>query len=530
MQDKKKLKLLKAYATLAKSLGIYPTIAELNEAGVTRNTFRFYFGTHSQYRDQAKKAFPDLFKNVLDDSMFNNSVHDALQKEVRTIKRFVITTAIAGAPVHKGLLASIKTFCKERSAMLMIIPADYALQNISKELATDPDVRIVFKTLSLNSNICINPIKIDPKQVDPATGLDSFGQSETVIIGSPKQRRVPVATANGKFARVIQATGAITRPNYIPRDGIPKRRDTLAERHHRMGGVIVEIVDNKLYHFRHFEMAKDGSFNDVAGTAEFINYSGEGTKPATVAAIVQGDSHVGETNKIVSDAVDEICRLSKPDYRVSHDFFNGASLSHHNMYNQIERAIMAKDNRISVEREIRITAAELVRIRELKTAKVHVIVESNHNMWIGQYLNKGFFTDENRHISVKLQDLAMQGKHPLRAAMEDICGVKPGNDIRWLGANDEFRLAGVELAAHGHLGSNGRRNPGIKGMYNAFGKVFFGHVHHGEVFHDAMSVGTSTHLTLSYNSGASNWDNAQGILYADGTRQLINIIKGKWRL
>lgn len=525
MKDKKKLKLLKAYASLAKSLGAYPTIAELQEAGISRNTFRHNFGTHDDYKEAAKQAFPEHFKDVLDDSMFNNSVHDALQKEVRTVKRFIITTAVAGAPLHKGLLASMKKFQELHQAMVLVIPADYALQDMNKTLVADPDVRIVFKTLHLNTNICVNPIKIDPKQVDPATGLDSFGQSETVIIGSPKQRRVPVANSNSKLARVIQATGAITRPNYIPRDGIPKRRDTLAERHHRMGGVIVEIVDDKLYHFRHFEMSKDGSFNDL-----FHNYSGEGMKYVGCAAIVQGDKHVGDTDPAVNAAVDEMCAIGKPRYRIEHDFFNGASISHHSEKNQVERAIMAKQGKISLHNELNITSGEMKRVRSLKTAKTHVIVESNHNDWIMQYLNRGHFTDENRHVSVKLQDLAMEGKHPLQAAMETLYGVKPGTDIKWLGIDDDFRVAGVELAAHGHLGANGKRNPGTKGMYKCYGKVMFGHGHHGEIYHDAMMVGTSTYLKLGYNKGCSSWDNSQGILYADGTRQLVNVIGGKWRL
>ncbi len=526
MQDKKKLKLLKIYANLSKSLGGYPTLVELKDAGVSRNSFRHHFGTHEDYREAAKEAYPDSFKNVLDDSMFNNSVHDALQAEVKKVKRFVITTAIAGAPVHKGLLASMKTFQKQNpGTMICVIPADYALQEMNKELVTDPNIKIVFKTLKLNSNICINPIKIDPKQVDPATGLDSFGQAETVIIGSPKQRRLPVATANGKYARIIQATGAITKANYIPRDGIPKRRDTLAERHHRMGGVIVEIVDNKLYHFRHFEMAKDGSFNDL-----FYNYSGEGRRSEGCAAVITGDTHVGETDPEVLAAADELCAIGKPKYRVSHDFFNGASISKHSELNQVERAIMAKENKISLERELKLTATELQRVRKLGTAKIHVIVESNHNDWVAQYLNCGRFTDENRHISVRLQDLAMQGHHPLKAAMEKLCDVTPGNDIKWLDVNDEFRIAGVELAAHGHIGINGRRNPGTKGIYKAYGAAIHGHTHQAEIYHGAMSVGTSTFLSLGYNKGSSSWSHTHAILYKDGTKQLINVIKGKWRL
>ena len=516
-------KIIKKFSDLAKKNSAYPTRSEMIKGGTSRDIIRHYFGDMDGLKLAAKVAYPEKFENVIDLEMFNDQAFNDIKAKVASHKVFVIQSVIAGAPVHKKLKASVETYLKKRKGMHLIIAADYALQSIDPDLMSDPTVEIVFRTLNLNSNICVNPIKIDPKQMDPATSLDSFGHSETVIIGSPKQRRVPVANSNGKLARVIQATGALTKPNYVPRDGVPKRRDTLADKQHRMGGVIVEIVNDKLYHFRHFEMCKDGSFNDL-----FYNYSGSGVKFVGCEAIIQGDKHVGDTDPVVNKAVDEMCLVGKPKYRVEHDFFNGASISHHSRDLRIERAIAAAKGKVSLDKELKITADELFRVRKLKTASVHVIVESNHNDWLMQYLNKGDFTDENRHISTKLTDKAIGGEHPLQAAM-GLFGVKTGADLKYLQIDDDFVVAGVALGNHGHLGSNGKRNPGTKGMYKAYGKCFFGHGHHGEIFHDAIMVGTSTHLKLGYNKGASSWDNSQGILYSDGTRQLVNVILGKWR-
>lgn len=526
MSDRK-VDIAKRYARLARKLGKYPSRAELKKhEEISRDMIRDHFGDTDALKSAALEAHPEAFANIIDPENFTLGVHRELVAKCKGYKRFVVTTAVAGAPVHDGLMASIKKFCELKGALLLVIPANYALQEIDPDLVTDPAVNIVFRTLKLNSNISVNPIKIDPKQVDPALGLDAFGQTEgTVIIGSPKQRRVPVANSNTKLARLIQATGAITRPRYIPRDGLPKRRDTLAHKHHRMGGVIVEIVDNKLYHFRHFEMCRDGSFNDL-----FTNYSEDGAKFVGCAAIIQGDKHVGDTDPKVNKAVDEMCEMGKPKYRVEHDFFNGKSISHHSMQNQVERAVLAATNKISLAHELEITADELRRVRELKTAQTHVIVESNHNDWIMQYLNHGRFDDANRLVATKLQVLAIEGHHPLKAAMEKLYGVTPGKDIRWLDIDEDFRIAGCVLGAHGHLGANGRRNPGVKGIYKAYGKAIVGHGHHSEIYHDAMMVGTSTFLKVGYNVGASSWDNSQGILYEDGTRQIVNVIGGAWRL
>ena len=184
---------------------------------------------------------------------------------------------------------------------------------------------------------------------------------------------------------------------------------------------------------------------------------------------------------------------------------------------------------VHLKKELELCAQELLRVKKLGTAKQHVIVESNHNDWLMQYLNKGNFSHENRLIATKLQSLVIETEeHPFKAAMK-MLGVPDTGSIIYLDIDDDFVKAGVALGNHGHLGANGRRNPGTKGMYKAYGKCFFGHGHHGEIFHDAMMVGTSTWLKLGYNKGASNWDNCQGVLYKDGTRQLIGVIKGKWK-
>ncbi|NBP02992.1 MAG: hypothetical protein EBU90_23345 [Proteobacteria bacterium] len=516
--------IVKEYVALARRISAYPSRSDLIRAGISRDRIRSHFGNMAELKAASKEFYPESFTKIIDTEIFNSSAFEDLKKKAKKHKVFVVTTVVAGAPVNQNLMQSIKQYCKKRNAMLLVIPADYALQQLDHDLVSDKDVNIVFKTLHLNSNICVNPIKIDPKQVDPATGLDSFGHSETVLIGSPKQRRLPVANSNNKMARIIQATGALTRPNYIPNDGIPKRRDTLAEKHHRMGGVIVEIVDDKLYHFRHFEMCKDGSFNDL-----FYNYSKGGVKFVGCLGIIQGDKHVGDTDPKVNAAVDEMCASGKPKFRVEHDFFNGKSINPHGEDDLIETAQLAEAGELNLRKEFQLCADELNRVRKLGTADIHVIVESNHNDWILRYLKKGKFSPENRLIATKLQALVIEnGENPFKAAME-MMGVKMGPDLLFLNVDDDFVKAGIALGNHGHLGANGRKNPGTKGMYKAYGACFFGHGHHGEIYHDAMMVGTSTHLKLSYNKGASSWDNAQGILYKDGTRQLINVIHGKWR-
>ena len=487
---------------------------------------RDHFGDMESLKDSSRLDFPKHFEEVIDPSNFSREVHLELKAKVAKHKRFVITTAVAGAPIHDDFFLSLKKYCEIKKAMLLVIPANYALYDIDPQLISDSNTNIVFEPIRINSNLSIDPIKIDPKQVDPAVGLDAIGRREgTVIIGSPKQRRIPIANSNEKLARIIQATGAMTKPRYVPADGVPKRRDRLAFEHHVIGAVVVEVVDDNLYHFRVVQAKRDGSFNDL-----FNNYSEDGEQFVGCEAIVQGDYHVGETDPQVDAAVDEMCGLGKPKFRIFHDFFSGISINHHEMKNKVLRAIQAGENKTSLEDELKLALSVIESKRKLKTAKHLVFVKSNHDEFLDRYLAEGTFDDQNRKISTKLQGIAMDKLDPFRYGLEQLMGLKDGPDLIWMKRDKDLRIAGIELGAHGDLGANGKRNPGSKGMYKAYGKVMYGHCHYGEIWHDSMSVGTSSYMRLGYNRGASSWDHSQGIVYKDGTRQLVNVINGKWRL
>lgn len=526
MSKSRKEEIALSYAKLAKKLKAYPSRSDLKKIGISRDMIRDHFGDMESLKEFSKESKARYFEKLIDPDYFDDSVHKDLQAKAKQYKRFIVTTAVAGAPVHRDFLASIKKFAEINKALILMFPANYALYDLEHDIVTDPAINIVFRKLRLNSNLYLDPIKIDPKQVDPVVGLDAIGKTEgTVIIGSPKQRRIPIANSNEKLARIIQATGAITKPRYIPSDGIPKRRDRLAEEHHVMGAVVIEIVDDKFYHFRIVQMKRDGSFNDL-----FYNYSEDGKVYVGCEAIVQGDLHITETDPLVDAAVDEMCAIGKPKYRILHDMFSGVSINHHEIRNKVLRARLAMENKISLEEEFKANARVIEEKRKKKTAKHIVVVKSNHDEFLDRYLAEGSFDDVNRVLSTKLQILAMEGKDPLKNGLETLFGVKPGTDLIWLQRDQDFKIAGVENGAHGDLGSNGRRNPGAKGMYKAYGKVNYGHCHYGEIWHGAMSCGTSSYMRLGYNRGSSSWDNSQIIEYDDGTRQLINVIKGKWKL
>lgn len=516
-------KILKKYIDIAHKLGKWPTRADLLSYGISRDMVRYHFGNLNNLKDKAGRQDKTLKKlNIYTDSLLEDQ-----KKSIQGHKVFVVTTAVGGAPVHKKFYESLKKYCAVNKAKLLVIPSNYQLFDLDPTISKDPDVLIVFRPLHLNSNVTVHPIKIDPKQIDPVVGLEAIAkQDKTIIVGSPKQRRRHIANASD-FTAVIQSTGAVTKPNYMPHDGVPKRRDTLAMTHHVMGAVVVEVQDDKYFHFRNIEMSPDGSFVDLC-----VRYNPNSIDTETPSVAVLGDYHVTETDPEVERATHDLLTMSTPQYVVFHDFFSGVSINHHEAHNYVLLARRANYGQLSLEEEIKENVKVIKQyLSKYPSSTKLVFVRSNHDEFLHRYLARGDFAPNNRQLSLELAIVAIQGEDPLVYAYKKYgISEKEIKRIMFLKRDEPFVVAGNYLSAHGDIGTNGSRNPGAKGMFRAYGKCIFGHTHTPEIWHGAMSVGTSSKLKLEYNVGASSWMNTHALVYRDGTRQLVNIIEGRFTI
>jgi hypothetical protein len=121
----------------------------------------------------------------------------------------------------------------------------------------------------------------------------------------------------------------------------------------------------------------------------------------------------------------------------------------------------------------------------------------------------------------------MEGKDPVKSAVEKV-GLKAKN-IRWLQRDEDFKVAGIQLGAHGDIGPSGTRG-NIKNMRKSYGLSVTGHSHSPGIHHGAFAVGTSSLLKLGYNVGPSAWLQTHAVIYSDGSRQLVNMISGIWKM
>jgi hypothetical protein len=533
LQDKKK-NMLRDYANLRKQIRRDLSVEDFtSNTEYTKDMMKHYYGSLSNIDEEARLKYPRCFLDVYIEDMMTEKQLDKLRVTIANNKKFVITTAVTGCELDSKMYRSVKTYCKKNNAALLILIASDPASNrdrgslgrVDKRLTTEA---IVLEDSELNSNIFLSTIKLSAKHVDPISGLGRIGQREgSFVYASPKQRLKSSPVSNTKLPHFLMTTGAITVPDYTSANYMSNRTAYIANHDHVMGGVIVEIGDSDEYHFRQFQCDNAGKFIDLG-----IEYSATGTKKIRPEAFVLGDWHSGSTCPMSKLVWDDICRTLKPKKLIMHDLFDGKSINHHEANNIDSKAKRAESGQLNLREELNLVARDLEYLTSL--ADEVVVVKSNHDEFLDRFLQKGDFKNDPYNYKTFLE-LALHYVHtsedPLKYGVEKMGNInlKCMNKIKWLKRDEDLRLADIQLGAHGDKGANGARG-GLQSMEFAYGNSVTGHSHSPEVLRGAWQVGTSSHLKLGYNVGPSSWLNSSCLVYPNGQRQLINAIKGKYRI
>lgn len=432
-------------------------------------------------------------------------------------KKYIITSAVPGADLNDKFYKSIQTYCKKNKAKLLIIPT----LPMSRKDILDIDVPeecLVTKNLPLNSKIRISNIHIRPTQIDPVSGLQRNSQTDgSFIFASPKQRLKFVPNSNTKYPHALMTTGAITLPTNYKQD----RAGQIAEMDHVNGALIVEIVDNNMYHFRQVQADdKDGSFIDLG-----VQYLSTGKmRKAEVEAVVFGDWHSLQTDPVVRRVSLKMIERFKPERTIVHDGLDFYSRNHHHKGKNILNA--RKADLCNVDKELNIFALDMKEIA--KRSKSVVVVKSNHDEALDRWLESGAYVEDDRNFEIghQLALIALKGRDPLEHYVRSKTSVP---NVRFLKRDEDLKLSSrkIQCGSHGDIGSNGARGS-TAAIELAYARSISGHSHTPEILRGAFVVGTSSYLKLEYNRGPSSWMNTHCILYRNGSRQLLNIIDGNY--
>ena len=163
-----------------------------------------------------------------------------------------------------------------------------------------------------------------------------------------------------------------------------------------------------------------------------------------------------------------------------------------------------------------------------------VIVRSNHDDFLDRWLKN---EDWKKQPSYKNSRLYME----YSGILLDQYGNDPKNvqgiipylineafpNFITLGRNSSYKKYGWELGQHGDVGASGSRGSLLQ-FRKLNTKIVVGHYHSPGRKDGALAVGTSTHLRVGYNKGASGWLQSHVLIHKTGRSQHINFIKGEY--
>lgn len=509
---------LEAYAAIVRDIGRAPTTDELSSRGTDHGTIRRTFGGMRAVEDVCREFYPELWRDAPLESVIAKAPPGKA-------KRYVVTTAVVGCDVDDAFLASLRSYCRERRAELIVmVAADPASRKspggygyISKKLA---GCHILGEDVQLNDALRLSTAMMSAKQINPETGLQRITKG-CAVYASPKQRMQSIPHS-GTTPRLFLTTGAITVPGYETDLYMSKRTAHIAEHDHVMGALVFEIESEQIFHVRQIRASDNGSFTDVAR-----KYTGErSNRNVRAGGLVLGDYHAAQITEESKAAIASIVDATKPEAIVLHDLFDGQSINPFEQGRTITRGRMAARGGLSLEDELRKTRDELAWVAGM-TERVFV-VRSNHDAFLDRYLEDARFKDEpwNSAIALRLALALHEGRNALEAGIE-MCGGSPGNVV-WLRRDESHQIAGIEIGHHGHRGPNGAKGT-PKNLEATLGDAVIGHSHSPGILRGIFSVGTSTDLRLSYNEGPSSWCQTHCLIHKDGGRQLVTVIGGAWR-
>lgn len=463
-----------------------------------------------------------------------------LHKTIRSAKgvqRYVITAAQNATAINRPFFDSLLGYCKHQRAQLIVIPYRYKNPTSIWSKAAEHDdwwaaelvPYMLDRRVRLNKHlILLADIKTQPTANTPLQGFESITGPHSAIIGHPKLELTTVPTPQERLPKLLTTTGAVTQKNYLPSKAGKK-----GEFHHTFGACVVE-VDRSTFHMRQINAVKDGSFMDLR-----YEYRGaKRTDTGGVAALILGDEHEEFIDPSAVSATfgrGGIVPTLRPALIISHDIHDFYSRNHHHIGEAFIEYVKHHTGTDDVRKMLEKTFAYVTRTTPPYAKRV--FVSSNHPDALAKWVKRADWRSDPRNAEFLLETALVM----LRGSYMGDSGAKTidpfaywghkmlANDSSYvfLAADQSFQVCGIELGYHGHYGLNGAR--GSRNSFARIGtKVVIGHGHSPGIREGAYQTGTNSRLRLEYVHGPSSWLHTDCLVYKNGKRSLISVIRGKW--
>lgn len=379
----------------------------------------------------------------------------------------------------------------------------------------------------------------------------SVGGFSSTVFAAPKLELEHRPRVGRKYPKAIMTTGAVTHPDYhIDNLGQQDRTGEIATKEHTYAALVFEL-SGKTFHFRQLHANKRGHFYDIdplRGGALLVTSTGIEHRPHDISTLICGDWHTGKTDetvrKVTFSGKKSFVKMLCPDHICLHDFVDCDSVSHWEQDQAVRRAFKAPLGRDSLKKELDEGVAELVFIHQHTDAVIHII-PSNHNEYVKEYIEKLKWRNDDINLAF--------GSKLFNAMVEDLesrsprkCDVRPIDPVSWYftkqvpfpikthSRQDALVLpkngkGGILCSLHGDKPPGGGITRSTKTFLKMNQRITLGHNHSSTILGNIWRVGVSTPLMQHYvDNPTTNWTNTHQVIFANGQRQNINIINGKW--
>ena len=470
------------------------------------------------FRKKMQKAKVTKNVKVVEDT---DTFKTAQRREMnKTSQKFIITWAQNATPVNLPFLKNIEAYAKEIGAEVSVVAGRYKNPTSKfRELKDEHWAKEVIPYLDANRHnvhpflAILSDIKVQPTASTPLSGFNGVTGLESCIIGHPRIHLKSLPVLDGYMNKLLVTTGAVTVENYT--DSKAGKKGAF---NHQLGFVIAE-VDGDIFHLRQVSADKNGDFIDLFTEVK----QGVISKVGSCAAIVFGDVHIGDDDKIALEASFDLASKLKPGKIILHDIFNGHSVNHHETKHPFKVLQRESKGELSLKEEISNLKKWFRRYSDYE----YVVVRSNHDEFLDRWLEGSDWRREaNKKEYLKYAAVLAQNKAP-KGIIPYILDKNFPEYVITLGINDSYRIKGWELGVHGHLGAGGSRGSIVQ-FKNLNTKTVTAHTHAPERQDGSLTAGTLTKLRVGYNDGLSGWLHSNVIIHNNGKAQHINIVKGRY--
>jgi hypothetical protein len=298
---------------------------------------------------------------------------------------------------------------------------------------------------------------------------------------------------------------------------------------------VVEIQDKHVFHMRSCVADSKGTICDLDRW-----YSPSGVKPTgRWPALVTGDEHALFVDATIAEGTygpKGLVALGRPRTIVRHDILDSYAVSHWHRKNVLTRYVKSQTGFDSLTQEMELTCQHVDETTPKNTE--NLIVASNHDDHVWRWLNEAEWRNDLTNAQIY---------HEMWAAVLEAAAWDPGygakdpespfalwaskriaSKTRFLKRDEHTTIEGILVSLHGDNGPNGARGS-LVNLSKMGVKAIIGHTHTPGIEKGCYQVGVSTG-TLSYAQGSpSSWLPMHCIIQPNGKRQLVAIIKGRFR-